>query len=401
MHQAGQGRGAPMEPLPGDRGHALLVSGAIGLGHDAMAQTCAASLASRGWSTQTADAMRLLGRRASGAGEQVFRSLLAVPGLYDAYYFAALRPGNRLALLTDAAARRRIVPALTRLLDQRPAHLAISVFATGASAVSAVAERYPAMRHVVFCADVTPHRLWVHPHVDMYLVTSRVAECAVRRFAPQAQVRIVPPPVRAAFRTPPSRAQARDTLGIPAEARCVLVMSGGWGLGPVAEVASALADAGVQALAVAGRNNRLEAALRAAARRQPGIRAFGYTDRIPELMAASDLVITSSGGTCAEARAVGRPLLVLDVVPGHGRDNCQHELELGHASVTSADPGAVVSSTLAALAAAPDPATRAATGGGAPDGPPRPAHDWEAAFSAVLAALHLPDPAPSRNRRAP
>ena len=145
-----------MEPLPGDRGHALLVSGAIGLGHDAMAQTCAASLASRGWSTQTADAMRLLGRRASGAGEQVFRSLLAVPGLYDAYYFAALRPGNRLALLTDAAARRRIVPALTRLLDQKPAQLAISVFATGASAVSAVAERYPAMRHVVFCARCHP-----------------------------------------------------------------------------------------------------------------------------------------------------------------------------------------------------------------------------------------------------
>lgn len=52
--------------------------------------------------------------------------------------------------------------------------------------------------------------------------------------SPQAQVRIVPPPVRAAFRTPPSRARARDTLGIPARARCVLVMSGGWGLGPVA-----------------------------------------------------------------------------------------------------------------------------------------------------------------------
>ena len=110
------------------------------------------------------------------------------------------------------------------------------------------------------------------------------------------------------------------------------------------------------------------------------------------------------GGTCAEARAVGRPLLVLDVVPGHGRDNCQHELELGHASVTSADPAAVVSSALAALAApaaTPDPATRAAPGGGAPDGPPRPGSGWEAAFSAVLAALHLPDPAPSGVRRAP
>ena len=171
-------------------------------------------------------------------------------------------------------------------------------------------------------------------------------------------------------------------------------MSGGWGLGPLAEVASALADAGVHVLAVAGRNTRLEAALRAAARRQPVIRAFGYTDRIPELMAASDLVITSSGSTCAEARAVGRPLLILDVVPGHGRDNCQHELEAGHAAVTSADPGAVVASALAALAVPPGPSGRAAPGGAAPEEPPRPPDDWEAAFSAVLAALHLPDPAP-------
>ena len=55
-------------------------------------------------------------------------------------------------------------------------------------------------------------------------------------------------------------------------------------------------------------------------------------------MAAADLVVTSSGDTCAEARTVGRPLLLLDVVQGHGRDNLQHELELGDAGVTSAAP---------------------------------------------------------------
>ena len=67
------------------------------------------------------------------------------------------------------------------------------------------------MVHVVFCRDVTPHRLWVHPNVDMYLVTSRVAERAVRRFQPRARIRIVPHPVQAAFYTPPTR-PARGTL---------------------------------------------------------------------------------------------------------------------------------------------------------------------------------------------
>jgi len=246
---------------------------------------------------------------------------------------------------------------------------------------------------VVFCLDATPHRLWVHPHVDMYLVTSHVAECAVRRFQPEARVRIVPPPVRAAFHALPSQAAARDMFGVPGGAPAVLLMSGGWGLGPVAATAAALADAGIHVLAVAGRNTRMAATLRAAAVQRPRIRAFGYTDRVPELMAAADLVITSPGDTCAEARAVGRRLLLLDVLPGHGRDNCQHQLERGNAWVTSAGRGDVVRTALAALAA-PEPAL----GSAAPDGttgPARVLRDWEAAFSAVLAELGFGSPPPA------
>lgn len=38
-------------------------------------------------------------------------------------------------------------------------------------------------------------------------------------------------------------------------------------------------------------------------------------------MAAADLVVCLPGATtCSEARVVGRPLLLLDVMPGHGHD---------------------------------------------------------------------------------
>lgn len=175
----------------GDRGSALLVSGSIGMGHDALAAACAVTLEARGLSTQTLDAMRLLGRGGNSAGERVFRAMLAVPGLFDAFHFAGLRTGSKLALRADAAARRQLVPRLRRYLDEHPAALAISVFSTGASAISSLAPRYPAMSHVVFCTDVTPHRLWVHPNVDLYLVTSQVAEAAVRRFQPDARVLVM------------------------------------------------------------------------------------------------------------------------------------------------------------------------------------------------------------------
>lgn len=353
---------------------AVLLSGSLGMGHDVLAEACTTSLTGAGWSADTLDAMRLLGKGGGPAGEAVFRSMLAVPGMYDAFHFAALRTGSRLAMLADAGARRQVVPRLRGYLDAHPADLAISVFATGASAMSRLAARYPGMKHIVFCSDVTPHRLWVHENVDLYLVTSAAAEPAVRRFQPDAQVMVVPPVVRTAFYHPPAQAPARASLGLPAHGRCVLLMSGAWGLGPVAEAAEALGDAGVHVLAVAGRNAKLEARLRAAARRQPRVRPLGFTDRIPELMAAADLVVTSSGDTCAEARTVGRPLLLLDVVPGHGRDNLQHELELGDAGVTSPRPSDVTRNALAALDQVKPP----------PPGPARQLASWQQAFAAAL-----------------
>jgi UDP-N-acetylglucosamine:LPS N-acetylglucosamine transferase len=111
-------------------------------------------------------------------------------------------------------------------------------------------------------------------------------------------------------------------------------MSGAWGLGPLDTAAIELAGDGTWVLAVAGTNATMERKLRDLVR-QRGIRnviPFGYTDRVPELMAASDVVVTSSGDTCREARTLGRGIVLLDVVPGHGRENLMHELELGGAT---------------------------------------------------------------------
>jgi processive 1,2-diacylglycerol beta-glucosyltransferase len=358
---------------------ALLVSGSIGMGHDVLAGACATVLRAQGWSTTTVDAMRMLGRGGGAAGEAMFRTMLSVPGVYDAVHFGALRTGNNLALTASSLARRRLVPPLRDHLERRPADLAISVFATGAAAVSTLAMEFPAMAHVVFCTDATPHRMWVQRDVDMYLVTSEVAELAVLRFDPDARVQVVPTPVRPAFHQPMSQSQARAWLGIPADERCVLLMSGAWGLGPVAAAAASLAGAGLHVLAVAGRNERLARKLAALASGQPRVHAFGFTDRIADLMSASDLVITSSGDTCSEARMVRRPLLLLDVVQGHGRDNLQHELELGDAMVTSPRAADVTRSALAAL----DRAKPASVG------PARARGAWESAFCAALASIGL------------
>ena len=104
-------------------------------------------------------------------------------------------------------------------------------------------------------------------------------------------------------------------------------------------------------------------------------------------MAAADLVITSSGDTCSEARAVGRPLLLLDVVPGHGRDNLQHELELGDA-VGDLGPAGRGRARRAGRA---DRVKPAAEGLGPPTAAAQHRAAWESSFSTLLAALGLDD----------
>ena len=133
---------------------ALLLSGSLGLGHDVMAEACAVSLRARGWQTETMDSLRLMGEAAGGLGERAFRTLLAVPGLYDAFHFEQLRPGGRLCRMAENASSKRAVPALRAELASRPVELLVSVFATGAAAASRVKAEHAGLVTAVFCTDV-------------------------------------------------------------------------------------------------------------------------------------------------------------------------------------------------------------------------------------------------------
>jgi len=386
------------------RRRAVVLTGSLGMGHHVVTDVVVASLDRLGFDPVTLDCMELLGRRAARMGDWVFRRLLDVPTIYDGLHFAHFRPGGRVARTVDRLATHRLVPALRQVLAEDPADLLLAAFATGASAAAKLAADHPGPHRpttVVLCTDVTPHRLWVQGPADLYLVTSQAAAAAVRRYEPRAQIAVVPPPVRRQFAGVPERTQARQRYGVAPAARCTLLMGGGWGLGPLAATARALADQGVTVLAVAGHNRRLHRTLVELARHQPGVVPFAFVDDVAGLMAAADVVLTTPGATtCSEARVVGRPLVLLDVVPGHGRDNVQHELELGDADVCDPDPARLTASVLAVLdrIGAGDAAEVGRPGTGAPAASRPVGPDaWEAAFAEALAVIglgpHIQDPA--------
>jgi processive 1,2-diacylglycerol beta-glucosyltransferase len=330
---------------------ALLLTGSIGGGHDALAAGCRAALEGAGTDTCTIDVIASLGQghAAARAADRAFRAILAVPPLYDAFHFDQLRPGGRLAASAEAAAVRRAAPVVASKIPGGHVDTVVAVFATAAGVAARLRAEGRCRRSVVFVPDAAAHRMWVHEETDLFLVTSPLGAATVRRYRPTAPVRVVPMPLRPGFEDVTTRDEARRLLGLPAAGTCVLVMGGAWGLGPLVETGLALASAGHEVLAVAGRNHVLLRRLAAAAATQERLHPIGFSDRVPELMAAADLVVTTPGMTCAEARSVGRGLVLLDVVPGHGRENLAHELEAGGAAVCDADPHAVAATVAACL----------------------------------------------------
>ena len=58
--------------------------------------------------------------------------------------------------------------------------------------------------------------------------------------------------------------------------------------------------------------------------KQDSVKVLSFTDKVPELMSISDLVITKPGGlTTTESLASGLPIIVINPIPGQEEENAK------------------------------------------------------------------------------
>jgi UDP-N-acetylglucosamine:LPS N-acetylglucosamine transferase len=138
-------------------------------------------------------------------------------------------------------------------------------------------------------------------------------------------------------------AAMRASLGLRDDMPVALMMGGGDGMGAVAPTARAIIHSALklQLIVVCGRNESLRAELEAMPARMP-LRVLGFVDTIPELMGASDILISKSGTlTLCEGLLAGLPILMYDAIPGQEDGNVDY-LTQGGAGVFCPTPRAVV-----------------------------------------------------------
>ncbi len=188
---------------------------------------------------------------------------------------------------------------------------------------------------VSIVTDFEAHALWMEDCVDLYCVAAEETKARlVARGATPENIVATGIPISAKFSQKIDGRAVRKKLGLRDDQGVLLVLSGGFGMGPVAEIVTELdkVEGDFQMLVVTGRNEELRRELAAVDRRHP-THVLGFATNMHELMAVSDLVISKPGGlTSSEALAIGKPLFILNPIPGQEAANSDFLLEHGAAA---------------------------------------------------------------------
>jgi len=167
--------------------------------------------------------------------------------------------------------------------------------------------------------DFDVHRIWLHEGVDIYTVACGWTQKKMEALnVPLEKVKIAGIPTDQKFSQPRDRGQLRQRLGLKASAFTVLIATGSFGIGPIAEIISSLR--GFQIMVVCGHNKNLYQKL--SGLQSDLVQVFGLVNNMDELMAAADAMITKPGGlSISEALVIGLPMIFFNAIPGQEENN--------------------------------------------------------------------------------
>jgi processive 1,2-diacylglycerol beta-glucosyltransferase len=312
--------------VPGPR-RVLILSADVGEGHAAAARALAAQLGDAPQPTEVTliDGLSAMGRVLRPVVEDGYRVQLRLfPWTYTVVY----------GLLNHVPPIRALATRLLCVLGSRPLARAIAahdpdVIVSTYPAVTVVLARLRRTGEVTVptvatITDLTGLFFWAQPGIDMHMVMYGESLSSVERIAGSGSVRLVRPLISGEFLEPRSPQEARRSLGLPLEGRMVVVSGGGWGVGDVEGAVCEFirVPEASSIVCLAGRNEQLATKLQRTFAGEPRVHVYGFTDRMPELLAAADVLVHSTGGvTCLEAMAAGTPVVSYGLPVGHARLN--------------------------------------------------------------------------------
>jgi UDP-N-acetylglucosamine:LPS N-acetylglucosamine transferase len=289
-------------------GPIVVVSASIGAGHDGAAAELTRRLRAKGLVVQRHDFLDLLPGRLGGWIRLAYATQLRVaPGSWGWLLRALDQPA--LALMVGWLCVRVSGRRLRGAVGAKPGAV-VSTYPLASQALGRMRRNGQASAPVItYLTDLSVHRLWIADGVDAHIALHEVAAIQAARWGARS-ISITAPAVAPGFRPAHSAAERsadRIRFGLPKDAPLSLVVAGSWGVGEVDQAVDDINACGVVRVVVAcGRND----ALRQRLARSGAAIALGWTDQMPALIRACDVVVQNAGGLSSlEALSSGVPAL--------------------------------------------------------------------------------------------
>jgi processive 1,2-diacylglycerol beta-glucosyltransferase len=334
----------------------LILTASVGEGHDLPARTLSAQLLDECPDVELVveDCIPAMGRTVAAVSEGApsfffFR----FSWLWDLGFWVFAGPAIT-RRPTQWLLTRFATPGILRLVDSVRPDVVVSVYPTATEVLGRLRQGGKLDVPVVAAiTDLAAMRYWATPGADLHLVTHPESIDEVHAVAgSDSVVRCVHGLTAPAFRVSRSVADARIALGLPNAGAVVLVSGGGWGVGDIeSAVEESLALPSVaQVVCLCGRNEGLRARVARRFARDPRVRVEGFTEQMPDWLAAADALVHATGGlTVLEALMRGCPAISYGWGRGHVRlnNNAFRRFELAQVAETRAELHAALAAALA------------------------------------------------------
>lgn len=190
----------------------------------------------------------------------------------------------------------------------------------------------------IVVTDFDVHAMWLCHHFERYFVALDETQVHLEKLGIAAEkITVSGIPIDPIFAENKGKSAMRERYGLEKDKLTILVSAGGFGVGNVENLLSALADlkTPAQIVAICGRNEELKIKLeRLAAEKLNSqtvtFKPIGFTTAMDEYMSAADLIVGKPGGlTTAEAMAKNLIFVIVNPIPGQEERNSDHLLEQG------------------------------------------------------------------------
>jgi len=187
---------------------------------------------------------------------------------------------------------------------------------------------------ITIMTDFKSHDQWLvgSKFVDFYFVSNpSMKDEIIKNNIDENKIFVTGIPISSRFLQSYNKEEICSYFDISPNKKTILFFGGGeYGLGKDKTVAilDSLADfSDIQVIAIAGKNEKMKQEFERIVKeknKEKTIKVLPFTDKVPELMSISDLVITKPGGlTVSESLASHLPLIVINPIPGQEEENAE------------------------------------------------------------------------------